>query len=92
MNIATENLNKVKKAFENKIVYGEMKIDSDYPFFNAYMNKGEIIFSEGYPTYYQASGGACQEYHKEYLDRRNGGEFQIPYLGTLNTSRFFLEK
>lgn len=92
MNIATENLNKVKNNFSNKVEWGKMKIDSDYPFYNAYQWKGEILFSEGYASYNGACVQASQEYFRDYYDMRNGGEGKVQWVGVLNTSRFYLEK
>ncbi len=92
MNISQDNLDKVKKDFEHKVKYGKMGIDSDYPYYNAYDYKGEIIFSKPYQNYNMACEMADQEYYKEIPQVWNSFDCRVKGVGVLRTDRFYISK
>lgn len=90
MYITSDNLGRVKDAFTDLLETNNILMDLDYPFFNAYDYEGEVIFSAGYSNPRKADEYSDQSAFSPII--KNGDEYRIKFLGTLDCSRAYIEK
>lgn len=99
MNIAYENLARVKKSFEAWVERSNI-LESDYPFYdypfyNAYVwlnqkpgKPEEILFSSGYRSFHLAAEMA--ETSNANPTIANAGENDVMWLGVLDASKVMI--
>lgn len=92
MMIATENLQKVKNVFEYKVQNENLHVDVDFPFYNVYENGKDIIFSNGYKDFKEASEFADQEFYAQIPKCWNAFQNRVKWIGILNGSKVIIDK
>lgn len=92
MMISNEYLQKVKDAFESLVEWSKIRIDIDFPFFNVYEWKGQLIFSNGYKSYNMCCEFANQEAYKQIPEVWNAFSNRVRWIGSLNGSKVIIDK